>query len=150
LECHRVTCNLFKQCHWFLRNDVITNFFNDNAHFFLLFLIDLPIPEPWVKKICTLYSILYLSEWSMRSSKPWVALYFFHQICVSCKSNINCHLCHSDSESSSSIHVQISQSYVAKCKYRVSQKWRTNYLLPYPGCLNVHEKNMEKIFQTKK
>jgi hypothetical protein len=34
--------------------------------------------------------------------------------------------------------------------YRVSQKWRTNYLLPYPGCLNVHEKNMEKIFQTKK
>jgi hypothetical protein len=32
----------------------------------------------------------------------------------------------------------------------VSQKWRTNYLLPYPGCLNVHEKNMEKIFQTKK
>jgi hypothetical protein len=35
-------------------------------------------------------------------------------------------------------------------KYRVSQKWRTNYLLPYPGCLNVHEKNMEKIFQTKK
>jgi hypothetical protein len=34
--------------------------------------------------------------------------------------------------------------------YRVSQKWRTNYLLPYPGCLNVHEKNMEKNFQTKK
>jgi hypothetical protein len=34
--------------------------------------------------------------------------------------------------------------------YRVSQKWRTNYLLPYPGCLNVHEKNMENIFQTKK
>jgi hypothetical protein len=33
---------------------------------------------------------------------------------------------------------------------QVSQKWRTNYLLPYPGCLNVHEKNMEKIFQTKK
>jgi hypothetical protein len=34
--------------------------------------------------------------------------------------------------------------------YRVSQKWRTNYLLPYPGCLNVHEKNMEKNFQKKK
>jgi hypothetical protein len=34
--------------------------------------------------------------------------------------------------------------------YRVSQKWRTNYLLLYPGCLNVHEKNMEKNFQTKK
>jgi hypothetical protein len=33
--------------------------------------------------------------------------------------------------------------------YRLSQKWRTNYLLPYPGCLNVHEKNMEKNFQTK-
>jgi hypothetical protein len=33
---------------------------------------------------------------------------------------------------------------------QVSQKWRTNYLLPYPGCLNVHEKNMEKNFQTKK
>jgi hypothetical protein len=32
----------------------------------------------------------------------------------------------------------------------VSQNWRTNYLLPYRGCLNVHEKNMEKIFQTKK
>jgi hypothetical protein len=34
-----------------------------------------------------------------------------------CKSNSNCHRCHSDSESSSSIHFQISQSYVAKCKY---------------------------------
>jgi hypothetical protein len=34
--------------------------------------------------------------------------------------------------------------------YRVSQKWRTNYLLLYPGCLNIHEKNMGKIFQTKK
>jgi hypothetical protein len=37
-----------------------------------------------------------------------------------------------------------------KIIYKVSQKWRTNYLLPYPGCLNVHEKNIEKIFQTKK
>jgi hypothetical protein len=26
----------------------------------------------------------------------------------------------------------------------------TNYLLPYRGCLNVHEKNIEKTFQTKK
>jgi hypothetical protein len=34
--------------------------------------------------------------------------------------------------------------------YRVSQKWRTNYLLPYRGCLNVYEKNMEKMFPTKK
>jgi hypothetical protein len=34
--------------------------------------------------------------------------------------------------------------------YRVSQKWRTNYLLPYRGCLNVHEKNMKKMFPTKK
>jgi hypothetical protein len=34
--------------------------------------------------------------------------------------------------------------------YRMSQKWHTNYLLPYPGCLNAHEKNMEKIFQPKK
>jgi hypothetical protein len=34
--------------------------------------------------------------------------------------------------------------------YRVSQKWRTNYLLPYRGCLNVHEKNVEKMFPTKK
>jgi hypothetical protein len=33
---------------------------------------------------------------------------------------------------------------------QVSQNWRTNYLLPYRGCLNVHEKNMEKNFQTKK
>jgi hypothetical protein len=32
----------------------------------------------------------------------------------------------------------------------MSQKWRTNYLLPYRGCLNVHEKNMEKMFPTKK
>jgi hypothetical protein len=28
---------------------------------------------------------------------------------------------------------------------QVSQIWRTNYLLPYRGCLNVHEKNMENI-----
>jgi hypothetical protein len=35
-------------------------------------------------------------------------------------------------------------------KTQVSQKWRTNYLLPYRGCLNVHEKNMEKNFLTKK
>jgi hypothetical protein len=33
---------------------------------------------------------------------------------------------------------------------QVSQKWRTNYLLPYRECLNVHEKNMEKMFPTKK
>jgi hypothetical protein len=39
---------------------------------------------------------------------------------------------------------------IERIKIQVSQKWRTNYLLPYPGCLNVHEKNMEKIFQTKK
>jgi hypothetical protein len=32
----------------------------------------------------------------------------------------------------------------------MSQNWRTNYLLPYRGCLNVHEKNMEKMFATKK
>jgi hypothetical protein len=37
------------------------------------------------------------------------------------------------------------------CNYiQVSQIWRTNYLLPYRGCLNVHEKNMEKMFPTKK
>jgi hypothetical protein len=24
----------------------------------------------------------------------------------------------------------------------MSQKWRTNYLLPDRGCLNVHEKNV--------
>jgi hypothetical protein len=28
------------------------------------------------------------------------------------------------------------------CKYGVSQKWRTNYLLSYRGSLNVHEKNV--------
>jgi hypothetical protein len=33
---------------------------------------------------------------------------------------------------------------------QVSQNWRTNYLLPYRGSLNVHEKNMEKMFPTKK
>jgi hypothetical protein len=27
---------------------------------------------------------------------------------------------------------------------------QTTYLLPYRGCLNVHEKNMEKMFPTKK
>jgi hypothetical protein len=32
----------------------------------------------------------------------------------------------------------------------MSQKWRTNYLLPYRGRLNVHEKNMGKMFATKK
>jgi hypothetical protein len=33
----------------------------------------------------------------------------------------------------------------------VSRKWRSHYLLPYRGCLNVvHEKNIEKIVQTKK
>jgi hypothetical protein len=32
----------------------------------------------------------------------------------------------------------------------MSQNWRTNYLLSYRGCLNVHEKNMEKKIQTKK
>jgi hypothetical protein len=31
----------------------------------------------------------------------------------------------------------------------MSQNWRTNYLLPYRGCLNIHEKNMEKMFPTK-
>jgi hypothetical protein len=34
--------------------------------------------------------------------------------------------------------------------YRVSQNSRINYLIPYRGCLNVHEKNMEKMFPTKK
>jgi hypothetical protein len=33
---------------------------------------------------------------------------------------------------------------------QVSRKWRTHYVLPYRGCLNVHEKNMKNIFQTKK
>jgi hypothetical protein len=33
--------------------------------------------------------------------------------------------------------------------YSVSRKWRTHYLLPDRGCLNVHEKNMAKNFQTK-
>jgi hypothetical protein len=35
-------------------------------------------------------------------------------------------------------------------RYRVSQKWRTNYLLPYRGCLNVHEKKYGKnVFRQK-
>jgi hypothetical protein len=33
--------------------------------------------------------------------------------------------------------------------YRLSQKWHTNYLLPYRGCLNVHEKIWKKCFQQK-
>jgi hypothetical protein len=33
--------------------------------------------------------------------------------------------------------------------YRMSQKWRTNYLLPYRGCLNVHEKIWKKCFRQK-
>jgi hypothetical protein len=40
--------------------------------------------------------------------------------------------------------------FIEKATYRVSQKWRKNYLLPYRGCLNVYEKNMEKTFPTKK
>jgi hypothetical protein len=33
----------------------------------------------------------------------------------------------------------------------ISVGWpKYNYLLPYQGCLNVQEKNMEKNFQTKK
>jgi hypothetical protein len=46
-----------------------------------------------------------------------------------------------------------SSSWLKICRVlyiQVSQKWRTNYLLPYRGCLNVHEKNMEKMFPTKK
>jgi hypothetical protein len=27
---------------------------------------------------------------------------------------------------------------------------QTTYYIPYRGCLNVHEKNMEKMFPTKK
>jgi hypothetical protein len=41
-KCHHVTCNLFKWRHWFLRNDVITNFLKGNPHFFVLFRIDFP------------------------------------------------------------------------------------------------------------
>jgi hypothetical protein len=38
-----------------------------------------------------------------------------------------------------------------KIVIQVSQNWLLhNYLLPYQGCLNVHEKNIENIFQTKK
>jgi hypothetical protein len=32
----------------------------------------------------------------------------------------------------------------------MSRKWLTHYFLLYRGCLNVHEKNIETIFQTKK
>jgi hypothetical protein len=42
------------------------------------------------------------------------------------------------------------QSLNFQTHIQVSQKWRTNYLLPYRGCLNVHEKNMENMFPTKK
>jgi hypothetical protein len=42
------------------------------------------------------------------------------------------------------------QSLNLQTHIQVSQKWRTNYLLPYRGCLNVHEKNMENMFPTKK
>jgi hypothetical protein len=42
--------------------------------------------------------------------------------------------------------------YIVKVifRYRLSQNWRTNYLLPYRGYLNVHEKNMEKNVSDKK
>jgi hypothetical protein len=33
---------------------------------------------------------------------------------------------------------------------QVSQKWRTNYLLPYPGGLNVHKKKYGKKISDKK
>jgi hypothetical protein len=42
------------------------------------------------------------------------------------------------------------QRFLIAYYVQVSQKWRTNYLLLYRGCLNVHEKNMEKMFPTKK
>jgi hypothetical protein len=32
---------------------------------------------------------------------------------------------------------------------QVSQNWCTNYLLPYRGCLNVHEKIWKKCFRQK-
>jgi hypothetical protein len=38
--------------------------------------------------------------------------------------------------------------YKSKGIYSVSQNWHTNDLIPYRGCLNIHEKNMEKILQT--
>jgi hypothetical protein len=33
--------------------------------------------------------------------------------------------------------------------YRVSQNWRTNYLLPYRECLNVYKKICKKCFRQK-
>jgi hypothetical protein len=48
-----------------------------------------------------------------------------------------------------SLQFKISQSLAGR-SIQVSQNWRTNYLLPYQGCLNVHKKNMEKMFPTKK
>jgi hypothetical protein len=46
--------------------------------------------------------------------------------------------------------VILSKKCIKESTYRVSQNGHTNYLLPYRGCLNVHEKNMEKMFPTKK
>jgi hypothetical protein len=49
---HRVTCKLFKWGHWFLRNDLITNFFKwQPPLFFFSFWLWL---KRWKKKIGTL------------------------------------------------------------------------------------------------
>jgi hypothetical protein len=69
----------------------------------------------WIDYTYTLFFILVSGRCDQASKL--CKFYFFHQIFVWCKPNINCHRCHSHSESSSSIHVQISRSYVAKCKY---------------------------------
>jgi hypothetical protein len=41
------------------------------------------------------------------------------------------------------------QPNVNRLYLQVSQNWRTNYLLPYRGCLNVHEKIWKKCFRQK-
>jgi beta-galactosidase beta subunit len=60
---------------------------------------------------------------------------------------IKCTKFHQDRSKTVDLHTKFTdiQFYI-----QVAQNWRTNYLLPYRGCLNVHEKNMEKMFPTKK
>jgi hypothetical protein len=40
-------------------------------------------------------------------------------------------------------------TFMFQLDVQVSQNWRTNYLLPYRGCLNVHKKIWEKFFRQK-
>jgi hypothetical protein len=41
------------------------------------------------------------------------------------------------------------KGFPSRINIQVSQNWRTNYLLPYRGCLNVHEKYGKNVSDKK-